>query len=164
MKKTILLVSLLLAAFNSAQALTILPADVMYCTFTEPFINITFEPETGKVAYSGWDTITETPQNNSGVILEETNERVLTADGKLVPVVAAGESVDQFYAIFGSKFELQNENGNVLMSLTLDMQGSDGMSDNQYPFSAVYGGNFGGCETQRYPAVNSVEIFEGLKR
>lgn len=160
MKKSILLVSLLLAAFNSAQALTILPADVLNCTFTEPFFSVTFEPETGKVTYSGIDE--EAAQDD--ITLEVLAEKTLTTDGKLVPVVAAGESVDQFYAIFGSKFELQDENGNVLMSLTLDMQGSDGMSDNQYPFSAEYDGHFGGCETQRYPAVNSVEIFEGLKR
>lgn len=159
MKKYVLLVSVFAAFLNTAQARSPRPPvqkDVLRCTFTEPFFSVTFDSNTGLVTYVGVENYDEV----TGEFIPQT----LTTNGRLTPVVPAGETSEYFYSIFGSEFELKDENDKVLMSLTLDMNGTDGMSDSTYPFSAVYDGFHGGCETQKYPSVNSVDIFEGLTR
>jgi uncharacterized membrane protein len=159
MKKYLLLVSVFTAFLNLSQASTPqTPAekDILSCSFTEPFFSLNFDANTGIVQYVGVENYDEA----TGEFVPQT----LSTNGRLAPVVPAGETSEYFYAVFGSQFELKDENDKVLMALTLDMNGTDGMSDNTYPFSAIYQGFHGGCETEKYPAVNSVEIFEGLTR
>lgn len=140
-------------AFDPA---TTYPKDVLSCQFTEPFFSITYDSATGEVVYTGVENYDEATSQFVPVIL--------ATSGSLMPVLPAGETVDSFYSIQGSQFELLANDGSLIMKLTLDMNGTDGMSDTIYPFSAEYNGFFGGCDTQLYPAVNTVDIYEGLKK
>ncbi len=130
--------------------------DILFCTFTEPFIDISFEAETGLITYVSVDSYDE--------VNKTFTPKELAKNGKLIPVTGPDESAADFYPVEGSQFELKDDNDDLILSLTLDFQGSDGMSDTIYPFTAKYLSIYGGCETQKYPAVDTLDIFDGLKR
>lgn len=164
MKKSIL-ITMMLTFANFAFATSLHPntgalppagTDTLYCSFTEPFFSVTYEAKTGLISYTGvedYDPVTDTFPSVT-----------LSSNGYLKPIFSA-DADDDFYSIQGSQFELVDGDTNtVLMTLTLDMQGQDGMSDQIYPFSAVYKSYIGGCYTDKYPAVNTVDIYMGLTR
>lgn len=115
------------------------------CSFTEPFFTVTYDSESGVITYVGAENFNEETGEFEPVIL--------STDGDFQ--AAAGDN--EYILVDGS--------GNTLMSLTLDFEGSDGMSDFIYPFTAQFGESlFGGCETTSAPAVNPYELVERLRR
>lgn len=99
-------------------------ADIIKCNFTEPFVTTTYS----------------------------TTQSTLTYDD-----ASTGKSVIQnvSFQIKGpGAFELVNSKGQVLQTLTLNNQGSDGMSNNLYPYevrdnkiSRFANGGVGGCSS-----------------
>jgi uncharacterized membrane protein len=53
------------------------------------------------------------------------------------------------------KFELVGKDGKVLQELTLNQNGSDGMSEIVYPYEAKAGPLFGGCSSNYLKAKNT---------
>ena len=129
--------------------------DLLMCSFTEPFFNITYDANRGTVTYVGVDSY----DKNTGTFASET----LAQNAKIV-----GSDLDN--SVMGSKFQLLDDKGQVILHLVLNFQGSNGMSDEIYPFDAWYMGSKlhyplqGGCESTSAPAVNPLEILEKLKR
>ena len=98
-------------------------AEVIKCYFTEPFVVSIFSTEHSTLSYR---------EASMGIVqtIENVSFRIRDA----------------------GFFELVDEEGKILQTLTLNHNGSDGMSDDVYPFevkdenSAMTGGsNYGGC-------------------
>ena len=119
-------------------------AGVLSCSFTEPFFNISFDSTTGVVT---WISADETDPDT----------------GKPIPKILAKsaglEIVDPDAT--GQKLRLTNA-GETLLDLQITMQADDGMSDSTYPMEGKYGGNTGGCYTDKFPPFNPYEMLEGL--
>jgi hypothetical protein len=114
MKKTILTAILLLASVSQA--------DIIRCSFTEPFIDTTYSTSKSELTYEGSDLKKFSIKNVS------------------FQIKSAGV------------FELVSKQGKVLQTLTLNHQGSNGMSDTIFPFEVkdshpimTANGGFGGC-------------------
>ena len=58
-------------------------------------------------------------------------------------------------------FVLENA-GETILELQLTGHGSDGMSDNLFPFQALRGNHDGGCDTDKYPAFETYELLQDL--
>lgn len=96
-------------------------ADIIKCSFTEPFINLEYSMTQSSLTVSGADFATYTVKNVS-------------------------------FQIFGpGSFELWNQNKNTVVTLQMDNNGSDGMSDYVYPYTAIYNGQYGGCTSNFAP-------------
>jgi uncharacterized membrane protein len=113
MKKILVLSTLLLS--------TISHADIIKCTFTEPFID------------------SEYSMSRSTLTYKDAENKVTVISGVSFQIKAAGV------------FDLV-KSGNVLQTLTLDHQGSNGMADTIYPYSVkdnssvmAANGGHGGC-------------------
>lgn len=99
-------------------------ADIIKCTFTEPFVTTTYSTTQSTLAYDDVSTGKSLVKNVS-------------------------------FQIKGpGTFELVDRKGQVLQTLTLNNQGSDGMSNNLYPYevrdSKINGfanGGVGGCSS-----------------
>lgn len=115
-----LLVAALLATSATAQA------DIINCSFTEPFFSLQYSTNTSELARSEYDYDTD---------------KMVTTKTKNVSFQIKGPG----------KFELLAANKTVLMKLDLNNNGSDGMSDRTYPYDAelLTEGNsmWGGCES-----------------
>ncbi len=111
MRKTIIATTLLLASISQA--------DIIKCSFTEPFINTTYSTSKSTLTYEGADMKTNVVKNVS------------------LQIKSAGV------------FELVSKKGKVLQTLELNNKGSNGMSDAVYPYHAKDNsiGIFGGCES-----------------
>jgi len=103
-------------------------ADIINCSFTEPFINTSYSMAQQSLTYSSY----------SG------------PNGELEKTVVKNVS---FQIKSVGLFELIKD-GKVLQTLTLDNKGSDGMSDNNYPYSVKdnsmltgANGGYGGCQS-----------------
>jgi uncharacterized membrane protein len=119
-------------------------AGTMRCSFTEPFFSIIFESATGKVTVIS----PEVTDPDSGKPVPE----VLAEHARVVPADPPGD---------GMSFRLVNGSETIL-ELKLTGKGSDGMSENLFPFEAWRGRHDGGCETDRYPAFETYELLEDL--
>jgi uncharacterized membrane protein len=103
---------------------TVANAETFTCEFTEPFVTLTYS--TGTEALTKKDDATGQVQ-----VLKKVSFLIL----------ASGE------------YSLRNAAGNEVVRLKLDGQGSDGMSDMVYPYSAstnlISGANngIGGCSS-----------------
>lgn len=111
MRKTIIATTLLLTSISQA--------DIIKCSFTEPFINTTYSTSKSTLTYEGADMKTNVVKNVS------------------LQIKSAGV------------FELVSKEGKVLQTLELNNKGSNGMSDAVYPYDAKDNsiGIFGGCES-----------------
>lgn len=112
--KSLLIGSLFLAASVSQ-------ADVIKCTFTEPFVNSTYSMAQSTLTYS--------------------------IAGEEKPVVIKNVS---FQIKEAGVFEVVGQGGKVLQTLNLSHNGSNGMSDDIYPYevkdvSDLAGHGIGGC-------------------
>ncbi|MCB0349364.1 MAG: hypothetical protein KDD37_11050 [Bdellovibrionales bacterium] len=117
--------------------------DVLKCDFTEPFITVVYNANTGLVTSSG---------------MEERAE-ILSNDASLVPVDAEENGVvDSSYNL------VDNTTGKTILSLKLSFKGSNGMSDHMYPFDGTYNDMLGGCSTKKAPAVEPYGLIESLTR
>lgn len=130
----------------SVLSLAVGPAEAgtMRCSFTEPFYSIVFESESGKVTVISPD-VTD-PETGKPV------PEVLARNAKLERADPPGD---------GLTFRLVN-GGDTILELKLTGKGSDGMSDNLYPFEAWRGRHDGGCETDKYQAFDTYELVEDL--
>lgn len=90
-------------------------ADIIKCSFTEPFVNFEYSMTQSSMKVSGADFATYTVSNVS------------------------------FQIMGPGAFELWDKNKNVVVRLYLDGAGSDGMSDYVYPYTANWNGLYGGC-------------------
>lgn len=118
-------------------------AGTLNCSFTEPFFSITFDSATGKVVETSADvTDPDTGQPVPTVLAEHARLRVANPQ-------------DPF------SFVLENA-GETILELQLTGHGSDGMSDNLFPFQALRGNHDGGCDTDKYPAFETYELLQDL--
>lgn len=122
MNKTIFSTILLIATISNA--------DIIKCTFTEPFINTTYSTSKSELTYEGIEFKKYTVKNVS------------------FQIKSAGV------------FELVSKDGKVLQTLTLNNQGSNGMSDTIYPFevkdnSSIMTANngIGGCSSNQLKSI-----------
>lgn len=110
-------------------------ADVISCHFTEPFfaVEIDTNKKTIKMIEPDWGssdarTITKIISRKAKVDIKSLEQ---ISDAGHVPV----------YAVYSGHKEV--------MTLRLDYQGSDSMSDFAYPYSTSFEGNMGGCESEK---------------
>ena len=99
-------------------------ADIIKCSFTEPFISSTYSMTQSTLVY----------KDALGMVKEFKNV--------------------SFQIKSAGVFELVDKNGIVLQKLNLNHQGSDGMSDRLYPFdvkdsSQLTDNGQGGCESNK---------------
>lgn len=130
MKKTMMILAVSVCS-NYAQA------DVIKCTFTEPFVSTTYSMTQSTLTYDSF---------------EDSGDKVV----KNVSFQIKGPGVFELVADYGK--------GKVLQVLTLNNQGSDGRSNKQYPYDVkdndpmmTANNGSGGC-TSNYQ--HSVEIPE----
>lgn len=104
-------------------------ADVITCMFTEPFVDSTYDMETMTLTY-----------HNAVDGQEEVKEYV------------------SFVITGPGTFELRGEHGELWQTLSLTFKGSNGMSDQVYPYevkdeSMLTNANngVGGCSSERLP-------------
>lgn len=107
------------------------PTKTISCSFTEPFFTLDVDLEK--------KTVTRTEPNWDSQDL-----------GTKVTVIAEGISLaHDFSDPLAPTFAIVSAGGSAILDLSLDMQGSDGMSDVIFPFSARHGGMWGGCESDK---------------
>lgn len=126
-------------------------AGTLRCSFTEPFFTVEFDSATGVVMYTSPDeSDPETGQIKPRVMAE--GARVRHVDGpqrdtqlvlEMPPDKAGGAWT-------------------TIVAISVNGQGSDGMSDMVFPFEGVSSGRVGGCETGKLPAYETYEIFEDI--
>jgi|GEM_PF-1444431 len=104
---------------------SVVKADVFHCTFTEPFVTVTYSMA----------------------------QQTLTFDEAGQPLKKVLNGVS-FQIQSAGKFALVNSQKQTVMTLNLSNQGSDGMSDDVYPFETTWSKSedgkaqqFGGCES-----------------
>ena len=104
-------------------------ADIITCNFTEPFIVSSYSMAQQSLTY----------YSNSG------------PNGEQVTTVIKNVS---FQIKDAGSFELTSKDGKVLQALTLNKKGSDGMSDNIYPYDVkdnsmggMANSGYGGCQS-----------------
>jgi uncharacterized membrane protein len=90
-------------------------ADIIKCSFTEPFVEIQYSMTQSSLTVTSADEPTYVVKNVS------------------LQILGAGY------------FELWNAQKNTVVQLSLDFNGSDGMSDYTYPYTAQWNGYWGGC-------------------
>lgn len=105
-------------------------ADIIKCTFTEPFIDTEYSMTKSTLTYNNYD-------GQKTVIVN-------------VSFQIKGPGVFELVGDYGK--------GKVLQVLTLNYQGSDGMSDNVYPYDVkdntpimTANNGFGGCWSNYLP-------------
>ena len=113
-------------------------AGTMRCSFTEPFFSIIFESETGKVTVISPD-VTD-PDTGKPV------PEVLAEHAKLERSDPAGDPMS---------FRLVNGSDTIL-ELKLTGKGSDGMSENLFPFEALRGRHDGRLRDRQIPRVRNL--------
>lgn len=97
-------------------------ADIIRCSFTEPFVNSTYSTSQSTLTYR-------------------------TSEGQTIVIKNVSFQIKE-----AGFFELVDKNNKVIQTLTLNHQGSDGMSDIVYPYDAkdtrvTPNALFGGCES-----------------
>lgn len=98
-------------------------ADIINCSFTEPFITSSYSMTQS--------TLTYTDSDGQKTVIQNVSMQIKSA----------------------GVFELRAQDGRVLQTLTLNNNGSDGMSDKVYPYDVkdqgMLGANngLGGCES-----------------
>jgi len=110
-------------------------ADVIKCSFTEPFVGTVYSMTQSTLTYSDFEYKKHVIKNVSFQIKE------------------------------AGVFELVAKDGKVLQTLTLNHKGSDGMSDYVYPYDVkdssmlTYANNgYGGCSSNHLKVINPEEV------
>lgn len=140
MKKLIiaLIVSMAPAAF----------AETLECSFTEPFFSLSYDSRTQVLKRTEPDW-----ENDAGKVVT----RVVARNVRVVPL----SNVKTNELTSFTRFALIGRDGTVHLRLTLNYQGSDGMSDITFPYDAVIpnsrtsaNNGVGGCESGTLAAIN----------
>ena len=129
MKKLAFLLTTLLSTASFAHTKTI------ECSFTEPFFSIEVDLVKGNVFKTEPDWNSEDGGSLRTLVATEV-KLVSTSTDPLLP-----------------SFNLVGKDGSLVLDMTLNFQGSDGMSDHMYPLDAMYGHMWGGCETDQLKAI-----------
>lgn len=108
-------------------------ADIIKCYFTEPFLTVTYSMTQSKLT-----------------VKDEATQDTYSIKAVSFQIKGPGQ------------FELWNSSNKAIMELDLNFQGSDGMSDNIYPYTAMYlnkgiGILYGGCTSNFVNEVVSAE-------
>jgi hypothetical protein len=146
MKRTILAAALPLVLVASAAE-----AGTLRCSFTEPWFTIEFDSATGKVTYVSPDEVDEaTGQPKPRVIAEGARVRRPGAwhDVPKLVLEKPGKSPGDPYV--------------AIVEMSVTGQGSDGMSDLTFPFEGKYEQWAGGCDTEKAPAYDMGEVYDGI--
>lgn len=133
MKRLIFIASMLLGVNVFAHQ----DAEVLNCSFTEPFFNLSFNSETG--------VLTMMEAETSPAVQVVSRSAAMVVGPRLTPLEDDLSIGDTFRIV-------DTETNEVYLKLTYSNDGSDGMSEMNYPFSAVYGDFQGGCESTSAPA------------
>lgn len=109
-------------------------ADIITCNFTEPFFSIEIDTDakTLKKTEPDWE-------NQEGGIKTTLISAKLKVK-KLKPLIQSDVAEFARYLVLG---------GTKSLTLTLNYQGSDGMSDFAYPYETSYEGHAGGCASDK---------------
>ncbi len=136
---------IILAATVSLFSVSSFALDTLTCGFTEPFITVQYDANTKVVTKTGVENYNEASGEFLKLVISEN------AEIRLVDPNMAGA------------FNLVDvATGTVLISMKLNGNGTDGMSDQLYPFSAVYQNIYGGCSTETAPVVDTINVMEQL--
>ncbi len=101
-------------------------ADIIKCTFTEPFIGTHYSMTQSKLTIENFGEDTK-------VVIRNVSFQILGP----------------------GQFELWDKHNQVILKMDLNYQGSDGMSDKVFPYEATLDGQLGGCTSQFLPATGS---------
>jgi len=116
-------------------------AATLSCSFTEPFFSLTFTSGDGNLVM---------------VSADDTDP----ATGKPIPkTLVQGARLlrdDQWQEVAQMRVV---KNGKTFLIVRL-RSGSDGMSEQVFPFEGVYGANVGGCETDKAPSYDGYEVWK----
>lgn len=110
-------------------------ADVLKCSFTEPFYSLEFDTAVGALQK------TEPDMSNTS-----TGDLITTVLAKGVTVKELTPSQRTPLATF-ARYALVDTTGKELLTLELNYEGSDGMSEWIFPYDAEMDGHRGGCES-----------------
>jgi hypothetical protein len=132
---------ILVATIATALTVQIAQAGTLHCSFTEPFFTIDYDSMTGKVVMISPDHF-----DDEGKMIPET----LAEAAKLI---AEPDWQDH------PTFHLKNGDETIL-TLKASGNGSDGMSDGNFPFEGIRGKLIGGCETGKIRAWDIYEFQE----
>lgn len=123
-----------LLVLSLVSAASIAQADVIKCTFTEPFVDSTYSMTQSTLTYKSFE--------QKDVVIKNVSFQIKSA----------------------GVFELVSKQGKVLQTLTLNHQGSNGMSDTIYPYDVkdesqvmMANSGFGGCTSNHLKAVEPKE-------
>jgi uncharacterized membrane protein len=136
---------IILTATISLFSVSSFALDTLTCGFTEPFITVEYDANTKIVTKTGVEDYNEATGEFLKIVISENAEIKLAAPDQ----VGVYDLVDV-------------ATGTVILSMELNGNGTDGMSDRLYPFSAVYENNYGGCSTETAPVVDTVNVMEQL--
>ena len=133
----------IIAVLTLAFSVNALATEKISCTFTEPFFDMNIDLQSKKVTevHPDWDNMKD-------------NEPI-----KYVTKTIAENAVIEtdFSDAFLPKYRVLTVDGQLLAELTLNMKGSDGMSDITFPLEVKYGQHWGGCKTNLLESVNPYE-------
>ncbi len=119
--------------------------DKLMCSFTEPFISVHFDANTKAVTEFDVMDYNDATGISTGTVLSEK------AEIRLVDPNQAGA-----YSL------VDMASGNVILTFELSGSGTDGMSDQLYPFSAIYKNIYGGCSTETAATIDTEEVMQQL--
>ena len=132
--KTLLASLVLIFAVNAS-------ADVINCSFTEPFYNIEINTEAKTLSKIEPDF-----ESEEGGIITTVLSKNIEIKKLESTIVSSAVEIPRYQVIV---------DGVEGMILDLDYKGSDGMSDFVYPYSTKHGENFGGCQSDKVKRLNS---------
>lgn len=123
-------------------------AETLNCSFTEPFFSLNYDSKTQVLTKTEPDWT-----NNAG-------KEITTVVARNVRVVPLSNVKTNELTSF-ARFALIGKNAKVHLRLTLNYQGSDGMSDITFPYNAEIpnsktnaNNGIGGCESGTLAAIN----------
>ena len=115
-------------------AATAARADIINCVFTEPFVDSSYSMTQSTLTYKNFE--------GGKTVIKNVSFQIKSA----------------------GVFELVSKDGKVLQTLTLNNQGSDGMSDRSYPYDVKdssmdknANNGYGGCTSNALKATDSAE-------
>jgi uncharacterized membrane protein len=136
----------LLAVISSFQAMAA-GQESINCGFTEPFYDIDIDVNAKKVVINDIDWDSEDFRHKKTDISKEVNIVSSLVNG--APTITL----------------VDNKTGKTRLTATLDFKGSDGMSDQEYAYSAVHKvgsdiTHYGGCSSKSINAINVPSLDE----
>lgn len=118
----------------SLLATTAAHADIINCVFTEPFVNSSYSMTQSTLTYTNFES--------GKTVIKNVSFQIKSA----------------------GVFELVDKSGQVLQTLNLNGQGSDGMSDRSYPYDVKdtsmnknANNGYGGCSSNQLKATEPTE-------